>query len=291
MKKLLLGSTILAAIAVPSAALAQAAAAPSAPPPEHTLTGNMTIATDYRFRGISQTFGEGFFTIGPAIQGGIDYSHSSGFYLGNWNSNVSGNTFPNGSSIEMDFYGGWKGSWGDWGLDVGTIYYYYPGAWYPTFDSGGNFHKQDTNNWEVYVGGSWKWFSAKYFYSVSNYFGLNANAVNTWIACNPDSNSCTPLARNGNTKGTQYLTGAFNYEIMPKLTLGASLGYTWVNNYGKLDYLDYKLGLTYDLAGWLLGANLIGTDADKKYWYAVNGDGKVRDTGTFGLVLSIGKTF
>lgn len=288
MKKLLLGSTLAAALAAPAAAFAQA----PAPTPEHTLTGNMTIATDYRFRGISQTFGEGFFTIGPAIQGGIDYSHSSGFYLGNWNSNVSGNQYPNGSSIEMDFYGGWKGSWGDWGLDVGTIYYAYPGGTkFIAFDVNGNQDKQTINNWEAYIGGSWKWFSAKYSYSFTNYFGLNANVINTVVGCNPNSNTCTPLARNGDTKGTQYLTGAFNYEIMPKLTLGASLGYTWVNNYGKLDYLDYKVGVTYDLAGWLLGANIIGTDADKKYWYAVNGDGKVRDIGTVGLVLSIGKTF
>ena len=107
MKKLLLASAAAAAFAT-SVAQAQA----PAPTPEHTLTGNMTIATDYRFRGISQTFGEGFFKPGPAIQGGIDYSHSSGLYLGNWNSNVSGNQFPNGSSIEMDFYGGWKHSFG-----------------------------------------------------------------------------------------------------------------------------------------------------------------------------------
>ena len=129
MKKLLLASATAAAFATTSLAHGQAAA-PAAPAatPEHTVTGNMTIATDYRFRGISQTFGEGFFVPGPAIQGGIDYSHSSGFYLGNWNSNISGNQYPNGSSIEMDFYGGWKGTWDDFGLDVGTIYYYYPGG-------------------------------------------------------------------------------------------------------------------------------------------------------------------
>src|SRR5215510_14737543 len=82
------------------------ASAPAEPKPSYTLTGNMTFTTDYRFRGISQTFGAGFFNVGPALQGGIDWAHESGFYLGNWNSNVSGNTFPNGSSIEMDFYGG-----------------------------------------------------------------------------------------------------------------------------------------------------------------------------------------
>ena len=139
MKKLLLASAAAAAFTT-SVAQAQA----PAPTPEHTVTGNMTIATDYRFRGISQTFGEGFFTPGPAIQGGIDYSHSSGFYLGNWNSNISGNQYPNGSSIEMDFYGGWKGQWDDFGLDVGTIYYLYPGGT-KLFgvDSAGNVHHHD----------------------------------------------------------------------------------------------------------------------------------------------------
>jgi len=302
MKKLLLGSTLAAAIAAPCAVVAQAAA-PSAPPPEHTLTGNLTIATDYRFRGISQTFGEGFFTPGWAIQGGIDYSHSSGFYLGNWNSNVSGNQYPNGSSIEMDFYGGYKHSWGDFGIDIGTIYYYYPGgtkfivdlSTLPYNPALAGTSKTTIDNWEVYIGGSWKWFAAKYFYSFTNYFGMSQNVVTS--LCNPKNcvNQFRPagdvLNPNGNTKGTQYLTGSFNYEIMPKLTLGASLGYTWVNNYSRLDYLDYKVGLTYDLNGWLLGANLVGTNADDKYWYASNNDGKVRDIGNFGLVLSVGKTF
>jgi uncharacterized protein (TIGR02001 family) len=290
MKKLLLAAATAAAFTT-SAAQAQA----QAPTPEHTLTGNMTITTDYRFRGISQTFGEGFFTIGPAIQGGIDYSHSSGLYLGNWNSNVSGNQYPNGSSIEMDFYGGWKHSWGDFGLDVGTIYYAYPGGTkLAGVDQAGNSNFTDVYNWEAYVGGSWKWFSAKYYYSFTDYFGLSEDVVAT--LCNPNR-SClnsvgqSNLGRNGDTKGTQYLMGAFNYEIMPKLTLTVAAGYTWVKHYNSLSYFDYKVGATYDWAGWLLGASIIGTDANKDYWYATNGTGKVREIGTTGLVLSVGKTF
>jgi uncharacterized protein (TIGR02001 family) len=290
MKRLFLASAAAAAL---TTSLAQAQA--PAPTPEHTVTGNMTIATDYRFRGISQTFGEGFFTPGPTIQGGIDYSHSGGFYLGNWNSNVSGNQFPNGAGIEMDFYGGWKGTFGDFGVDVGTIYYYYPGnTRLSGIDPAGNSNFQTVDNWEAYIGGSWKWFSAKYFYSFTDYFGLSEDVVAT--LCNPNR-SCTNsigqsnLGRNGNTKGTQYLMGAFNYELMPKLTLTATAGYTWVKHYNDLSYFDYKVGVTYDLAGWLLGASIIGTDANKDYWYAVNGPGKIREIGSTGLVLSVGKTF
>src|SRR3954453_24359 len=115
MRKSVLSAAVAAAFAVPTLVAAQTPAA--APPP---VTGNMTIASDYRFRGISQTYN------GPAIQGGIDYAHPSGFYLGNWNSNVSSLLFTGGSAIEMDFYGGYKKSFGDIGMDVGFIYYHYP---------------------------------------------------------------------------------------------------------------------------------------------------------------------
>ena len=79
------------------------------------------LATDYRFRGISQTFKN------PALQGGLDYAHASGFYIGNWNSSVSGLTYPNGAGLEMDLYGGYKKTIGDFGFDVGLLQYYYPG--------------------------------------------------------------------------------------------------------------------------------------------------------------------
>ncbi len=182
---------------------------------------------------------------------------------------MSGNQYPNGASIEMDFYGGWKHAWGDFGLDLGTIYYAYPGGTkLPDLDSNGNTAFTTVKNFEGYVGGSWKWFSAKYFYSFTDYFGLSQDAVTS--LCNPINGPGARLsARNGNTKGTSYLIGAFNYRDHAQAhSLTATAGYTWVNNYDNLDYFDYKVGVTYDLDGWLLGARIIGTDAEKDYWYA-----------------------
>jgi uncharacterized protein (TIGR02001 family) len=292
MKRTFVAATLAAAaLAAPAVAFAQAAAAPT---PEHTVTGNMTIASDYRFRGISQTFGSGFFVPGPAIQGGIDYSHSSGIYVGNWNSNVSGNTFPNGSSIEMDFYAGWKKMFNDdFGIDIGTIYYFYPNAKYPSsFNpiTGAVSYTSNTNNWEGYIGASWKWFSLKYYYAFTNYFGLDEGALNAWVGVNPNTGGQL-LGNHGDTKGTQYLFGSFTYELMPKVNLIATAGYTWVRNYSALNYFDYKVGATYDWDGWILGASIIGTNADKDYWYAVNSSGTVRETGKTALVISVGKTF
>jgi len=72
-------------------------------------------------RGIDQTYGK------PAIQGGFDYSHSSGVYLGNWDSNVSqGAGYPGGKPRD-GFLRRLEKAFGDFGLDLGAIYYYYPG--------------------------------------------------------------------------------------------------------------------------------------------------------------------
>ena len=84
---------------------------------EWEASANVGVFSEYRFRGIKQT-GDA-----PAIQGGFDLSHSSGFYLGNWNSNVS---WAQGTSIEMDFYGGYAFDVGEISIDVGDLYYYYP---------------------------------------------------------------------------------------------------------------------------------------------------------------------
>lgn len=80
------------------------------------ISGNVKLATDYRFRGISQTDND------PAIQGGFDYTNESGLYAGVWASNLN---FA--GNIEMDYYGGLTGEMSNGlGYNVGVIYYDYP---------------------------------------------------------------------------------------------------------------------------------------------------------------------
>jgi len=81
-----------------------------------TLTGNITLTTDYLYRGISQTTGD------AALQGGLDLNHESGFYLGVWGSNVD---FAD--SLELDYYAGYSTELNaDFSADLGVIYYDYP---------------------------------------------------------------------------------------------------------------------------------------------------------------------
>jgi uncharacterized protein (TIGR02001 family) len=229
MKKTLVALS-LAAMTLP--ALAQDKKAPE---PDYTITGNAGIFSDYRFRGISQT------RLAPAFQGGFDYAHKSGFYAGNWNSSVSSHQFQAGSGLEMDFYAGFKKEIAGIGFDLGTIYYYYPGA--EITNAGTKLGKY--NNHEVYVGLAYGPVSFKTSYAISNYFGLKGT--------NDDFLGATNLANSTDSKGTIYYDLSFSKEIAEKITLVAHYGKTAYSSYKQLDYDDYKIGVNIDVNGWILG--------------------------------------
>ena len=98
------------------------------------LSANVGLNSNYLWRGVTQTDDQ------AAISGGIDYSGPSGFYLGTWVSNVD---FGDDTHAEVDLYGGFAGEAGDFGYDVGYIYYGYPGG-------------DDLDFSEVYLKGSWQ---------------------------------------------------------------------------------------------------------------------------------------
>ena len=274
MKKALMACAIAIGSAAPLAVNAQA----SKPEPEFTFTGNAGLFSDYRYRGFTQT------DYKPAFQGGFDFAHKSGFYLGNWNSNVE-QALYNGASLEMDFYGGYKTTFGEFGLDVGVIYYYYPGT--NKFQPG-----VDAKNFEAYIGGSYGPVSLKYFYSFTDFFGLNSDAL---IGDATTGATLTQvLGRHIDTKGSQYIDLTVAWPLDGGWSIVAHGGWQKIENLKQLgasedSYFDYKLGVNYDIAGsgWILGAALVGTS--EKNLFTVGdlseGGGKTRG------VVSISKTF
>lgn len=86
---------------------------------DFTISANVALTTDYRFRGVSLSGGD------PAIQGGFDVAHDSGFYVGTWASSIKGG--PAYGDLEFDIYAGWSGNLTDAvSVDVGVLYYLYP---------------------------------------------------------------------------------------------------------------------------------------------------------------------
>ncbi|RYY04737.1 MAG: hypothetical protein EON55_29220, partial [Alphaproteobacteria bacterium] len=109
-------ATTLCLLAVP------AAAQDTAPPKPVTVSGNVAIVSDYRFRGVSQSDEE------IAVQGGVTLTHESGFYGGFWGSNLAGWGTFGGANLELDVIGGYKRPLAGGTVDVGLTWYMYPGG-------------------------------------------------------------------------------------------------------------------------------------------------------------------
>lgn len=117
-----------ALLLAPAAAAETPDAAEETKQPAVTVTGAVTLASQYRFRGISLSDEE------PAVQGTVTLNHESGLYAGFWGSNLDGFGELGGSNLELDLYAGYKMSVGGGAtLDAGLLYYAYPGS------SGGDF--------------------------------------------------------------------------------------------------------------------------------------------------------
>jgi uncharacterized protein (TIGR02001 family) len=118
--KALATAILISATAAPAFAQEIAEADPT---PAVTVSGSATIASDYRFRGVSQTNNE------MAVQGGITVAHENGLYAGIWASNLSGWGTFSGANMELDLVGGYKARLSDTAtLDVGVTWYMYPGG-------------------------------------------------------------------------------------------------------------------------------------------------------------------
>jgi uncharacterized protein (TIGR02001 family) len=264
----------LSAIAAAQNAAPSALAANPAPADPGPLTANISLTNDYRYRGISQS------NLQPAIQGGFDYAHPSGFYIGNWNSSIkwiSDAAAMAGKSVaapvEMDFYGGYKYEWSKGFIaDLGILQYYYP-------TSGDTSLPANPNTTEIYVAQNFTFDSItgylKFSYAISTFFGF------------------------ANSAGSNYTDLTANYDTgLWGLTLNAHAGYQYVagsaegsstSNDQLYSYTDWKLGVTKDFgSGLTLAIAYIGTNA-KKVGVNVNSQGRALGGDTALAILT--KTF
>ena len=194
------------------------------------ISGNIALVSDYRFRGISQT-GED-----AAVQGGFDATFESGFYIGTWASSVDFGDVDDGSgsygTMEIDYYGGWGAPIGDtdFSVDVGYMYYQYPGD---TVDPSGDYE-------EFHVTGSWKDLSLGVIYSDDFY---------------------------AETGKYMYYSGDYSMTVAEDFSISLHAGYNDFDEAGFFatdtdTYADYSVTLGYTFKGVDLSVAWVGTDLD-----------------------------
>lgn len=240
------------------------AIAADAPASPHTVAFNVGVTTDYIFRGITQTQHD------AAISGGVDYSHANGLYAGAWLSTQKwvSDSFPatpykSDSDLELDLYGGYKGSMGDIGYDIGLIHYYYPG------DKFAGSITPDTT--EVYVAGTWKMLTLKYSHVTSDYFiGWSGAAA-------------------AKTSGSNYLELNATHDLGDGWGLLGHIGHQKVkhDDFNFASYSDWKIGVTKDVGFGVVTAAYSDTNAKDIAYGNWNGENVAKGV----LALSFSKSF
>jgi len=211
------------------------------------LSFNIGATSDYRYRGISQS------RKNAALQGGIDYAHSSGFYVGTWLSTIKWiKDAGGGADVESDFYGGYKGAiTSSLGYDVGVLRYQYFGHDLPV----------SPNTTELYGALTFGPATLKYSHSVTNLFGV------------------------ANSKNSNYIDLSATFDVGGGFSLTPHIGHQKIRNNSVADYTDYSLTLNKAYYGFLFGVAYVGTDTNA--YVSPNG----KNLGKDGLVVSVKRSF
>ena len=210
------------------------------------LSGHLAAVSDYRFRGVSRTFRD------PAIQGGVELTLPNSFYVGTFASIVDKEIYANTRGFEWDLYGGYRWRVNDEVTqDAGLIQYMYP-------------TETQYSTLEGYIGATWRWFSLKYYHTLSNKsFGTR------------------------DAKNSRYVNLSAVYPLGDDLRVQASVGKVDINN-NPGDYFDYMVGVAKDWKGMTWGASFVGTDTNDRF---TNRAGKTRKLAGDGVVFSVSRSF
>lgn len=224
----------LATLAAPLPAFAQTTndptdvAEPGSPtdiPSSLTISGAATLASQYRFRGVSLSDED------IALQGTLNLSHASGFYAGLWSSTIDGFGERGGSKVELDLYAGYRAPVSSGvTLDAGLLYYAYPGS----------------------KGGDFEFFEP--YASLSGTLGPGTAKVGVAYAWDQDA-----LGGNSNVYAFGDLSaGLPNTPVTLKAHLGLSKGDTRLTPSG--DYFDWLIGADVTRRNFTLGVAYVDTD-------------------------------
>lgn len=230
-----------AAPAVDAAPAAEAAAAPAEPAPPYTLTFNLGVVTQYVGRGVT-------WSNGPAVQGGIDWAHSSGFYLGTWFSSANPLTLgggtdilpsaPNGAQlgkgnhVETDWYGGYAHSFGPVTLGIGGNY-----VWYPENEK--SYHDRDQDTFEGNINVSAYGFTYTFYHAFTDWYGIGNTRKAAAAGRFPSASEAAE-----DTKGVEYHELKYGYALpFGGLNLAAKVGYQRSSDI-CLNQKDFLIGLS-----------------------------------------------
>ncbi len=248
----------LLGLAIALSAATPAFAEDAAETPAVTINGTATLVSDYRFRGLSQTDKD------FAVQGSFTISHESGVYATVWGSSID-DYIAAGSDQEIDLILGYKKTFGGTTVDVGALYYYYPGS-------------------SKFIANYNSDFLEPYF-ALSHTFGpVTAKGTLNYAP------KVKALAFNHTKDDNLY--GALDLSAaIPDtgFSLSGHLGHNFTRSFlstGK-HYTDWGAGVSYTWKALTFGVSYVDTSLPKGYATSLTG----KDIGKAGVVATLGVSF
>ncbi|MGZ3411639.1 MAG: TorF family putative porin [Xanthobacteraceae bacterium] len=261
--------TLMSASAMAADLKMAAKAAPPPPPPSPwDIAFGGYIASDYIWRGITQSNHK------PSVSAYTEVRYNSSPTL-QWYGGISGESisFPNQAAAEIDLYGGVRPTFGPLALDFGYWYYYYPGG--TCYFGGapgclasplGNFvAKSNWSFWEVYAKGVWtvndQWALGFNVFGTSNI--LNTGASGTYVSGTVKYTAPASQAIAGSIGW--YVSGEYGEQFLgtSDAFYGTGPGTVFAAGTPYVDYATWNVGLGFTWKVFTLDLRYYDTDLTK----------------------------
>ncbi|WP_167093539.1 TorF family putative porin [Massilia frigida] len=247
------------------------------------VAGQVSVVSDYIWRGFSQTWGK------PALQASVTADHASGAYASLFASNISAQYVPNGS-LETDLSLGYKASLKGVELDLGGVYAYYPGANFNKASFTPAFDDADPRTLELYASATVAGVNLRAAYIPGAFFGWNVN--NSGV--NGVFNAEQPQAGlTGDSKGAVNIEGSYTLALKEGWSLQTTIGRQRVPHSRDVNWNYGRVGVTGELGGgWSAGLAASFTSKPKAFrnYGSLTNNGQHISPGKRTAILSLSKT-
>lgn len=288
----------LGAAAIGLATLSPLAQAADEAVASYTVDPSVTLTSDVRTRGISDSLGR------PGLRLSVLAAHESGLVGLAEVVSVSRRQFLQGSGVGVTLAGGYRfGDPDGWHFGVGLATELFPGA---SFQAPHGFDLSTGTPTDVRT----TRYDTRFAVLEAGYGALEARALNvisstyrgadtggvcgTLLALRADPSAGLACYARGDhgSRGSWLLDLDYRHPLSPDTTLNLHVGHQQVAHFSEADFTDWRIGLAHKRWGIEWNADLLGTRTRARELYlAQRSDGTLRATDDSALMLSATKHF
>jgi len=263
----------------------------------YTVDTSVTLLSDLRTRGISDSLGK------PALKLSVLAAHESGLVALAELATVSRKQFLDGDGLGVTLAGGYR--FGDpekWHFGLGLATEFFPGAKFDAphgFDFVNfvptDFRSTNYNSAFAVIEVGWGAIEGRILNVLSKtYRGADTGGVcGSMLAYMPDPTQALDCYARGDhgSRGTWLFDLDYKHPITPATTLNLHAGYQKVANFSEANFTDWRIGITHKHWGFEWNADWVATNTKVRELYLTPDGNDLHRIDNAKLVVSVAKHF